>query len=126
MKKNGRDITGIRKNLRGFESVLDLVSSDVEYKKRRMRELKNKGKNQEIRDFEYFNFLENELERLVALDCFFSNKIHNLNENSNLKFLIQEQNDKKDISKFELIEKLLEKDGSFIRRLSHLFDSSFN
>lgn len=111
-----------KKDLKGFEEVIDLVIEDGERKEleRSKKEIEKHGDLHEL-----YNFLENEKSRLSRIDSFFSSKIDNLGGNAQTKSLTKKQFLKIEQLKKTLLPKLVHSESVLQKQLRQIFNSAF-
>ena len=107
------------KELKGFEDVIDLIDSEG---KQYIGAKKDKGI---LEDYEIFDFLEKEYQRLGKLDELFSKKISILQKYPQLPKLVHKQKYAKDEAKSELTFLIMDENGPFIANLTHWFNTAF-
>ena len=111
-----------KKELKGFEEVVDLVIEDSDRKEieRSKKDIEKRGDLHEL-----YNFLEHEKTRLSRIDSFFSSKVDNLGENAQTQVLIKRQYSRIEQAKETLLPKLSQTDSSLQKQLRQIFNSAF-
>lgn len=106
-----------RKELEGFEEVLDLIDANK-------AEIKS-DKNQQIEDYEIYDFLEKENLRLEKLDHFFTTHLPIDKRYSQTKKLIEKE--KKDVTllREELIQEFIKSDSPLFKYLADIYKGAF-
>ena len=107
------------KELEGFEEVMDLVGqegNDFASPKER------KGA---LEDYEIFDFLEKESERLSKLDELFNKKMATIKSYPQLEKLVKKQEEEKNLIKDELSGRLMFENSPLHEKLGLWFDKVF-
>lgn len=99
----------------GFEDAADLALTQG--KSQRERKIDN---------FDLFNFLEYEYDRLEKLATFFTHKLENLKKYPQTEKLIERQRSLRDKLKLEVIERISSTSSIFTQHLEQIFDKSFS
>ena len=107
-----------RKELEGFEEALDLINSSES-------EIKKNDKNQQIEDYEIYDFLEKENLRLEKLDHFFTTHLPIDKVYSQTKKLIEKE--KKDVTllREELVQEFIKSDSPLYSYLAQIYKAAF-
>lgn len=106
-----------KENLKGFEEILDLVTGEE-------TELVQPRKNQ-IEDYEVFNFLEKEIQRLEKTDHFIRHQIAILKETPVVDSTLDNEKIFLDKTKQKFIEKVSEADSQFYQNMDKVFTNIF-
>ncbi len=114
-KLSGKSIN----DLKGFEEILDMVPSFKE-KRPKKNDPSKAGNVHEV-----MTFLDNEKDRLKAMEDLFTKKIENIRENEQITTLLQYQTINRDNTLEALTKKISPLESTFQRSLSEFFDSVF-
>lgn len=107
-----------KKDLEGFEDVLDLIGEkDAEIKSE---------KDLQIEDYEIFDFLEKETMRLEKADNFFSTHLPIDKKYSQTDKLIEKELGEVALLREELIDTIKREDSGLNQFISNLFSKSFH
>ena len=113
------------KNQRGPRQHKDAIDLFLEE-----QEKSNSGKNlaplsKSQDNYDLYNFLDHELNRLSKLESFFSKKLPNMQTHDQQGQLLDEQYELRDSLRNSLIEKFNENDSKFRIRFKQIFDQCF-
>ena len=106
-----------KQNLAGFEEILDLVTGEE-------TELVQPRKNQ-IEDYEVFNYLEKEIQRLEKTDHFIRHQIPILKNTPVIDSTLDNEQVFLDKVKQSFINKISEKDSQFFNNMDRIFTNIF-
>lgn len=106
-------------DLKGFEEVMDLVGIDA-------RKSSKNVKDNQIEDYEIYDFLEKENLRLEKIDRFFSTQIPLEKQYSQTKKLIKKEIGEVNMIKDELTMKMMSSQSDFHQFIQDLFSKTFN
>jgi hypothetical protein len=108
-----------RKELEGFEEVLDLVyGKDTQVVARSRRDL--------TEDYQIYDFLEKENHRLQKLDRLYSDILKTEQRFSQIEKLLIEQEENLAVSRDTLSKVLNDKNSPMNSQLQKIFDTAFN
>lgn len=110
-------------NLKGFEDVFEDYVESEEYKDSERREKDNTKAGEQ---YELQLFLEQENERLTALEIFLTKKISLKTNFSQTVKLTEQQIERKSILKDKLRDELKKSDSIFQKNLAQFFNSHFS
>lgn len=79
----------------------------------------------ELKEHELYNFLTSEHQRLMMTDNFFSTKIQNISEFSQVATLLLEEENKKKKMTSQIITKLSKADSPLMKNLERLWTTLF-
>lgn len=105
--------------LKGFEEVMDLVGLDPASNSKAL-------KDNQIEDYEIYDFLEKENQRLEKLDRFFSTQIPLEKKYSQTKGLIKKEISEVGMIKDELTMKLMHPTSDFQEFMDELYKKAFS
>ena len=106
-----------KKNLAGFEEILDLVTGEE-------TELVQPRKSQ-IEDYELFNYLEKEIQRLEKADHFIRHQIPILRDTPVIDHTLDDEQVLLDKIKRRFIDKVSESESQFISNMDKIFTNIF-
>ena len=104
-----------KKDLQGFDEIVDLITEDQQSKPTRIQ----------VEDYEVFNYLEKELQRLEKLDNFFRNQIPLLDEKPQTKNLLDLERLELDRVKQMFLKKVSAPDSQFLNNMDIMFQTVF-
>ncbi|HAZ14168.1 MAG: hypothetical protein A2X86_02625 [Bdellovibrionales bacterium GWA2_49_15] len=107
-------------SLKGFEETLDLLDEPVDLHEAKGGITPDRGND----NYQLYNYLESEIERLNALDVFFTVKISNMENHSPTQQLIDLQRIKLEQTRQTLVSLLKNPSSPFMRRLEHLWNTA--
>lgn len=107
-------------SLKGFEENLDLLGEEVTLQEGRGGVTADKGND----NYQLYNYLESEMQRLNALDLFFTVKIPNMQNHSPTQRLIDLQRVKIEQTTQNLVSLLKNPQSPFMRRLEYLWNTA--
>lgn len=112
----------VAEGLKGFEDVFEDYINSEDYKE---TEKKEREKNKLGEQYELQRFLEQENDRLSAIENFYTKKIPLKINFSQTDKLIQTQLDRKKILQDKIIDESLKLDSTFQKNLAQLLNSHF-
>ncbi len=107
-----------KRELEGFEDVLDLIDNNGV-------EVKTSKKDAQIEDYEIYDFLEKEVARLEKIDQFFTVQMPLEKKYSQTKGLINKETAAVQDIKDEIIEIISKEDSNLAQFLNHLIQRSY-
>lgn len=111
-----------KKELEGFQEVLDLVNID---KEKATIEVNNNKKDMPIEDYQIYDFLEKEVARLEKLDQFFTVQMPLEKKYSQTKKLIQKESSELSVIKDEIIELTSQNESNLYNFLDDLIRRTY-
>ena len=98
----------------GFEDIADMAEP-----------ISKSQRERNIDNFDLFNFLEYEYDRLEKLSVFFSHKLNNLKKYPQTEKLIERQTKLRDKLKVDVLQRICPSNSIFTQHLEQIFDKSF-